>query len=560
MPQKRTKFLKQLSWMCLFAFVPYIIIWLLKGNQTLFLLGLLSATPLLLNIYFLKRKQIPAVAFNFICFGLINIFLYDDGIGGRNGFYYYFFSTLIGIFLLFEPGEKKFRIASVSLLFLTILLTNIPGASPRLYHYFPGAYEGVFQLSTINFFMAMLLTFGQGFLMTKAVFTAEKSLKNALSKAEELAELKSQFLSNMSHELRTPMNAVVGISSLLLRENPREDQRKNLEVLRFSSGHLLHIINDILDYSRIEAGGIELEKTPFHLPQLLETLRASLSPLAQEKGIDLLLDVDKSLPDFVRGDSNRLTQILNNLLNNALKFTPSGWVRLQVICVSGDGKNVGVKFIIQDTGIGIDQTKQQLIFERFSQASSETTRKYGGTGLGLAICRKIARLHGSEIELKSEPGKGSQFYFTILYELEPSTNNKTVLPAEGMLSGKKILLAEDNAINQLVARNVLEKWGVELKVVENGREAVEHLEGHRVDLVLMDLQMPEMDGYQASRLIRQMKNGLYSTLPIIALTASSQYEVSEQYRRCGMNDFLNKPFNPEELYRKMAGLLMPQPA
>jgi len=403
----------------------------------------------------------------------------------------------------------------------------------------------------------MLLTFGQGFLMTKSVFKAEKSLKNALSKAEELAELKSQFLSNMSHELRTPMNAVVGISSLLLRENPREDQRKNLEVLRFSSGHLLHIINDILDYSRIEAGGIELEKTPFHLPQLLETLRASLSPLAQEKGIDLLLDVDKSLPDFVRGDSNRLTQILNNLLNNALKFTPNGWVRLQVICVSGDGKSVGVKFIIQDTGIGIDQTKQQLIFERFSQASSETTRKYGGTGLGLAICRKIARLHGSEIELKSEPGKGSQFYFTILYELEPSSNTKPVLPAEGMLSGKKILLAEDNAINQLVARNVLDKWGVELKVVENGREAVEHLEGHRVDLVLMDLQMPEMDGYQASRLIRQMKNGLYATLPIIALTASSQYEVSEQYRRCGMNDFLNKPFNPEELYRKMAGLLIP---
>jgi CheY-like chemotaxis protein/nitrogen-specific signal transduction histidine kinase len=394
--------------------------------------------------------------------------------------------------------------------------------------------------------------------MIKAVYLAEKSLKNALSKAQELSELKSQFLSNMSHELRTPMNAVVGISSLLLRENPREDQRKNLEVLRFSSGHLLHIINDILDYSRIEAGKIELENTSFHLPQLLETLRASLTPLAEEKKIDLLFDIDKSIPDFVKGDSNRLTQILNNLLNNALKFTQKGWVRLQVICISNDGVHAKIKFSVKDTGIGIDPEKQNLIFERFSQASSETTRKYGGTGLGLAICRKIAHLHGSEIELKSSPGEGSEFFFTICYLLEKSVEPAAGLTEEGVLSGKKILLAEDNAINQLVARNVLEQWGVELKVVENGRQAVEHLEFNRVDLILMDLQMPEMDGYQASRLIRQMKNGLYASLPIIALTASSQYEVSEQYRRSGMNDFLNKPFNPEELYRKMAGCLLAQ--
>jgi signal transduction histidine kinase/CheY-like chemotaxis protein len=558
MPARRIKFLKQLSWMCLVAFVPYTLIWIIRGNQTLVLLGFLSASPLILNIFLIRQRKIPALAFNIICFSLINVFLYDDGIGGRNGFYYYFFSTLIGIFLLFEPGEKKYRIASVILFLLTLILTNIEGASPRLYHYFPGAYDGRVQLSTVNFLMSILLTFGQGFLMIKAVYLAEKSLKNALSKAQELSELKSQFLSNMSHELRTPMNAVVGISSLLLRENPREDQRKNLEVLRFSSGHLLHIINDILDYSRIEAGKIELENTSFHLPQLLETLRASLTPLAEEKKIDLLFDIDKSIPDFVKGDSNRLTQILNNLLNNALKFTQKGWVRLQVICISNDGVHAKIKFSVKDTGIGIDPEKQNLIFERFSQASSETTRKYGGTGLGLAICRKIAHLHGSEIELKSSPGEGSEFFFTICYLLEKSVEPAAGLTEEGVLSGKKILLAEDNAINQLVARNVLEQWGVELKVVENGRQAVEHLEFNRVDLILMDLQMPEMDGYQASRLIRQMKNGLYASLPIIALTASSQYEVSEQYRRSGMNDFLNKPFNPEELYRKMAGCLLAQ--
>lgn len=518
-------------------------------------LGLISASPLLLNIYLLKKNQVAASAFNIVCFGILNIYMYDDGIGVKNGFYFYFFSTLIGIFLLFDASERKYRIFSLVLLFAAASMTNIPGASPRLYQYFPNSYDGPVQLSTINFIMSLLITLGQGIIMIKSIYIAERSLKSALIKAEELAELKSQFLSNMSHELRTPMNAVVGITSQLMKDNPREDQRKNLEVLRFSSGHLLHIINDILDYSRIEAGKIELENTSFNLPALLETLRASLSPLASEKGVDLLLEVDREIPVMIEGDPNRLTQVLNNLLNNALKFTHKGWVRLQAICVSNDGGFASVKFCIRDTGIGIEPEKRALIFERFSQASSETTRKYGGTGLGLAICLKLVQLHDSEIHVESTPGEGSEFSFIFRYKIQAVTQPENAVVPEGALKGKRVLLAEDNAINQLVARNVLEKWGVDLKVVENGREAVEHLETNRVDLVLMDLQMPEMDGYQASRQIRKMKNGLYAALPIIALTASSHYEVSEQYRRSGMNDFLNKPFNADELYRKMAGFL-----
>lgn len=532
--------------------------WAWEGKFWLMLFGLLGAIPLLLNVYLLKRGKLAETALNICIFGLINIYLYDDGIAGDNGFYFFFFSVIIGIFVLFEVQEKKFKLLAFLATIITALLTNINGLSPQLYKAFPELSHNVHSLKEVNFVVATLVTSAQIYFMNKKVERVENDLVNSLEKAEQLSDLKSQFLSNMSHELRTPMNAILGITNMLIKENPTKEQLKNLDLLKFSSSHLLHIINDILDYSRIEAGKIEIENTQFNLPELAINLKESLSPLAKEKGLDLLLDIDENISSEVVGDYNRLTQVLNNLLNNALKFTSQGWVRLQVIQLESDSEKSIIKFIVTDTGIGIEPEKHDLIFERFSQASSETTRKYGGTGLGLAICNKILHVQNSKIELVSELGKGSEFSFVLEFDrsLQNAVEPKKEKSESPSMLGKNILLAEDNVINQFVAKSFLQAWGVNLKIVNNGKEAIEHLEMNHVDLVLMDLQMPEMDGYEASRQIRQMKDGLFKGLPIIALTASSKYEVSEQYHKAGMNDFINKPFKPEELFLKMTSFLL----
>jgi signal transduction histidine kinase/CheY-like chemotaxis protein len=529
-------------------------LWIWEGKFWLMLYGFISAVPLIANVFLISKKKFALASMNIFLFGLVNIFIYDDGIGGNNGFYYFFFSELISIYILFDNSEKRYQFVAIIALLLTVLLTNIPGWSPNLYARFPDILPSTKYLSRINFFMSLACTLGQVWFMLKAIRKAEKSYILSLAKAEELAETKSQFLSNMSHELRTPMNAVIGLSDLLIRDNPDSPQRKNLDALKFSSYHLLHIINDILDYSRIEAGKVELEASNFDLLLLLNNLETSLTPLAAEKNLDLIFDLDPNLSRCLIGDANRLTQVLNNLINNGIKFTDKGWIRVQIIVLKLEEDATSIKFLVKDTGIGIPTDKTALIFERFTQASSETTRKYGGTGLGLAICNKLLLLQDSHISVQSILGEGSEFSFELRFKKAALKvpDNKLIDTDCSSLNGLHVLLAEDNEINQLVAKKYLESWGVELKTVKNGIEAVNYLDTHHVDLVLMDLQMPEMDGYQASRKIREMHNGKYSSLPIIALTASSQFEVGEQYRKSGMNDYVHKPFNPDLLYRIIA--------
>lgn len=557
MIENRHLFFRQITWFCLLAFIPYLSLWMWEGEFWLILFGLIGALPLLLNIYFLKKEKLAQAALNISIFGLINIYLYDDGISGDNGFYFFFFSVIIGIFVLFDAGEKKYKLIAFITTILTVILTNVNGLSPQLYKTFPELSHNINNLKEVNFFMAILVTSAQIYFMNKRVERVEEHLVNSLERAEQLSDLKSQFLSNMSHELRTPMNAILGITNVLIKDNPNEIQLKNLQLLKFSSCHLLHIINDILDYSRIEAGKLEIENARFNLHELIKNLSDSLIPLADEKGLKLLLDFDEHCSIDLSGDYNRLTQVLNNLVNNAIKFTNKGWVRLQVIQLESESQKAVVKFIVTDTGIGIEPEKHSLIFERFSQASSETTRKYGGTGLGLAICNKIIHLQNSKIELKSELEKGSEFSFILEFEKALPNDLEPLKEEAASLSmyGKKILLVEDNPINQFVAKSFLQDWGVNLIIVNNGKEAVDYVNKNQVDLILMDLQMPEMDGYEASRQIRQINNGVFSSLPIIALTASSKYEVGEQYRNAGMNDFINKPFKPEELFMKMTSFL-----
>ncbi|PWJ42555.1 response regulator [Sediminitomix flava] len=377
-----------------------------------------------------------------------------------------------------------------------------------------------------------------------------QQLMTAKDNAEKAMRAKTDFLSAMSHEIRTPLNGVVGIVNLLIQSEPLERQMRNLRTLKFSSENLMAIINDILDYNRIEAGKLDLEEVDFDLAEVVDNLMNTWLTKANEKGVNMELQVDDNELEILKGDSTRLVQVLNNLIGNAIKFTEKGTVTLGIEKVK-DLENILVyHFRVKDTGIGIPENKLGKIFDSFSQADSSTSRKYGGSGLGLAICMHILKAQGSQIYVESIEGEGSTFYFTIRFKksnktVEELKNNESI-DFKG-LDGTEVLLVEDNPFNTDIATQFLQVWGCNVSHAENGIQAVERIQERPYDIVLMDLQMPEMDGYEATQRIRGL-DGKYKEIPVLALTASALLEVRKKVYEYGMNGYITKPFDPSNLF------------
>jgi PAS domain S-box-containing protein len=374
-------------------------------------------------------------------------------------------------------------------------------------------------------------------------------LEQACAGAEAAMHAKSEFLANMSHEIRTPMNGIIGTLSLLQDSGITEDQRDNFNTIRSCGESLLQLVNDILDLSKIEAGKLTLEQIPFSADALVQDALAIVSPTALSKGLKVFGNCAADLPNAVIGDPLRLRQILLNLLSNAVKFTERGSVGVELSALTQGGDSIELQFIVRDTGIGISPEVQKSVFEPFTQADSSTTRRYGGTGLGLTISRGLIALMNGRLEMESELGRGTCFH--IFVTLRAATGlagprrpaEERIRPAKRRM---RILLVEDNAVNRKVAVRLLERMGHEVEVAVDGERAVAAVAGNTYDLALMDCQMPVMDGYAATRAIRQLN--LPHRLPIVAMTANAMPEDRQRCLEAGMDGYVSKPISTAQLY------------
>jgi signal transduction histidine kinase len=387
-----------------------------------------------------------------------------------------------------------------------------------------------------------------------------EQLRIAKERAEAATKAKSIFLANMSHEIRTPMNGIIGMADLLAQTKLSEEQADYLETIMISGRNLLSIINDILDFSKIESNQVELENISFELTELIDETVKVLMIRAQENNVVLFKSITSDVPVHLKGDPFRLRQIISNLMNNAIKFTFDGSVKVQIDVEKDADRSVKLRFSIIDTGVGISEEGKEKLFKSFSQADSSTTRKYGGTGLGLAISKSLCEMMDGEIGVESELGKGSTFWFTAVFEKSASPEEIE----EDKVKDKKpstekiynILLAEDNLINQKVAVANLKKFGHRVDIANNGKEAIEKFSISQYDVILMDVQMPEMDGYDATMQIRMLENesGSDKHIRIIAMTANTQESDRERCLAVGMDNFVSKPFRMDDLLQAMSDL------
>ncbi|QEM10474.1 response regulator [Mucilaginibacter rubeus] len=524
-----------------------------------------------INWYITARMEYISLFLGIGLFGLYTLYLYPIDVNNRivniiNGVSFSFalitlfspaliFTQLVNPFLMvmlfcliyipyvYSRAWRNNRPGSVYALMSAFALMSVFGIS--LFHY----WALIPPLQLVSFLGYLAFFFLQSLVLAHRVSFV---LKKARVEAEQGLKAKSEFLSTMSHEIRTPLNSVIGMSHLLLKNEPRKDQIEHLDVMLFSANNLLAIVNDVLDYNKIEAGKITFEHIEMDLAAITRNVVGGLQTAAHDKDITLRLDFDKKLQHKLLGDPTRLSQVITNLVHNAIKFTPSGEVVLGVEVKEQTETTATLMIFVKDTGIGIPRGKQKLIFERFTQADSSISRSFGGTGLGLAISKKILELQNSSLQLISEEGVGSIFYFIQTFDKAAKQQEQIDVKAkpdetDKLLNGISILLVDDNPMNVMVAQTYLKRWGAVTDVATNGLEALDKLDVSKHRLILMDLQMPVMDGYESTKKIRA--NGV--NIPIIALTANLPKDVEEEAFKIGFNDIVMKPFLPDELHSKV---------
>lgn len=560
----RVRFSNFIGLFCQSFYVMYVILSFVFNSQFLTFMTLLMLVTGIIGFWLNKIRRYNMARTLFITSFSVLLFFICNSLNIGSSFVFFYFPAFIA-YTLYYDLEKDLPNALMN---LSVSVSCAACAFIMPHQYFIAEnidpqWFGI--ITTLNYFLSFAITIIFVFF---AVFHINKSgrqlvevwqeaerqkqeLADAKQKADTAVLAKSRFLSNMSHEMRTPLNGIIGTVNLMLEEPYMPEQQQNLKILKYSSEHMLSVVNDVLDFSKIEAGKMELSNDEFNMKEVLDKIYTIFKNQFETKNVVLEFNLDDKLNQYFKSDETRLRQVLTNLIGNAFKFTEKGFVKLTAKLISAHDDTANIYFSLQDTGIGMSKEHQQVIFDAFNQAETSTTRKYGGTGLGLTISRKIVHKLGGSLQLESEPGKGSHFFFTIhvpiCKDVKPVQHQQKSTDLVS-LKGARVLVAEDSQVNMMITRKFLQRWNVEIDEAVNGLEAVQLFKKNEYDVLLIDLDMPIMDGYEALAEIRKINKDI----PAIAFTAAVIPQMKEYLASKGFNDFLQKPFHPENLNRKIS--------